>query len=56
MIAELEKLNMVSSESVNLVEECLRGINRMDLAKKVTAYKMSGESVFILFQFLNSWE
>lgn len=46
MIAELEKLDMVSSDSVNLVEECLSEIGRMDLAKKVTAYKMSGENVF----------
>lgn len=46
VIAELEKLDMVSSDSVNLVEECLSEIGRMDLAKKVTAYKMSGENVF----------
>lgn len=46
VIAELEKLDMVSSDSVDLVEECLSEIGRMDLAKKVTAYKMSGENVF----------
>lgn len=46
VMAELEKLDMVSSDSVNLVEECLSEIGRMDLVKKVTAYKMSGENVF----------
>lgn len=51
VIAELEKLDMVSSDSVNLVEECLSEIGRMDLAKKVTAYKMSaGTSVQHSFQ------
>lgn len=47
MVVELEKLDKVSSESVSLVEKCLREIGRVDLAKKVNAYKMSGESVFI---------
>lgn len=43
MIIELEKLDIVSPGRVDLVEECLRNIGRVDLAKKVTAYKMSGE-------------
>lgn len=47
VVAELEKLDKVSSKSVNLVEKCLREIGRVDLAKKVNAYKMSGESVLI---------
>lgn len=47
MVVELEKQGIVSSESVCLVEKCLREIGRVDLAKKVNAYKMAGESVFI---------
>lgn len=47
VVAELEKLDIVSSESVKPVEDCLRDIGRVDLAKKVNAYEMSGESVFI---------
>lgn len=42
MAIELEKLDMVSSQSVDLVEECLKSIGRWDLAKKVAAYKNSG--------------
>ncbi|XP_042351205.1 CASP8 and FADD-like apoptosis regulator [Plectropomus leopardus] len=41
VIIELEKLDIVSPERVNFVEGCLRDIGRVDLAKKVTAYKMS---------------
>lgn len=43
MVIELEKLDKVSSERVELVEECLANIGRLDLAKKVSAYKMTGE-------------
>ncbi|KAM4731503.1 CASP8 and FADD-like apoptosis regulator [Anableps anableps] len=41
VVIELEKLNLVSPEKVELVEDCLRHISRLDLVKKVTAYKMS---------------
>ncbi|XP_031155509.1 CASP8 and FADD-like apoptosis regulator isoform X1 [Sander lucioperca] len=41
VIIELEKLDIVSPERVDCIEECLRNIGRVDLAKKVTAYKMS---------------
>ncbi|KAM8856687.1 CASP8 and FADD-like apoptosis regulator isoform 1-T4 [Spinachia spinachia] len=41
VIIELEKLDIVSPGRVDFVEECLRNIGRVDLAKKVTAYKMS---------------
>lgn len=51
MIIELEKLDIVSPERVDFVEECLRNIDRLDLAKKVTAYKMSGETVRLTFTF-----
>lgn len=42
LITELEKLDRVSSEKVDFVEECLRNVGRVDLAKKVNVYKMSG--------------
>ncbi|KAK2839689.1 hypothetical protein Q5P01_013429 [Channa striata] len=38
---ELEKLDLVSPEKVDLVEECLRNISRADLAETVAKYKMS---------------
>ncbi|XP_034417044.1 uncharacterized protein LOC117750145 isoform X4 [Cyclopterus lumpus] len=41
VIIELEKLDIVSPERVDFVEQCFRNIGRVDLAKKVTAYKMS---------------
>ncbi|XP_068559309.1 CASP8 and FADD-like apoptosis regulator [Cebidichthys violaceus] len=41
VIIELEKLDIVSPERVDFLEECFRNIGRFDLAKKVTAYKMS---------------
>lgn len=43
MIIELEKLDEISPERLDIVEECLINIGRVDLAKKVAAYKMSGE-------------
>ncbi|XP_023192420.1 CASP8 and FADD-like apoptosis regulator [Xiphophorus maculatus] len=42
VMIELEKLDSVSPERVELVEDCLRNIGRLDLAKIVAAYKMSG--------------
>ncbi|CAK6954225.1 CASP8 and FADD-like apoptosis regulator [Scomber scombrus] len=41
VVTELEKLDKVSPERVELVEECLRHIDRIDLAKKVNMYKTS---------------
>ncbi|XP_038576271.1 CASP8 and FADD-like apoptosis regulator [Micropterus salmoides] len=41
VIIELEKLDKVSPERVDILEKKLRDIGRVDLAKKVTAYKMS---------------
>ncbi|TNN53982.1 CASP8 and FADD-like apoptosis regulator [Liparis tanakae] len=46
VIIELEKLDIVSPERVDFVEECFRNIGRVDLAKKVTAYKMSATENF----------
>ncbi|XP_040003687.1 CASP8 and FADD-like apoptosis regulator [Xiphias gladius] len=41
LIIELEKVDLVSPERVDLVEECFINIGRVDLAKKVAAFKMS---------------
>ncbi|XP_076026116.1 CASP8 and FADD-like apoptosis regulator [Genypterus blacodes] len=45
VIVELEKLDKISSERVDLIEECLRNIGRVDLAKKVHLYQRSGENL-----------
>ncbi|XP_008285877.1 CASP8 and FADD-like apoptosis regulator isoform X2 [Stegastes partitus] len=42
VIIELEKLDLVSPDRVDVLEDCLRSIGRIDLAKKVTAYKTAG--------------
>lgn len=42
IIVELEKLDSVSPERLDVVEECLRNIGRIDLVKKLTTYKNSG--------------
>ncbi|KAF0026225.1 hypothetical protein F2P81_020962 [Scophthalmus maximus] len=41
VIIELEKLDLVSPERVDFVQECLTNIGRVDLAKKVATYKLS---------------
>ncbi|XP_023284372.1 CASP8 and FADD-like apoptosis regulator [Seriola lalandi dorsalis] len=41
VIIELEKMDLVSPERVDYVEECLINAGRIDLAKKVATYKMS---------------
>ncbi|XP_067370908.1 CASP8 and FADD-like apoptosis regulator isoform X2 [Channa argus] len=37
---ELEKLDLISPERVDLLEQCLRNISRADLAENVAKYKM----------------
>ncbi|XP_034041806.1 CASP8 and FADD-like apoptosis regulator a [Thalassophryne amazonica] len=44
VIVELEKLDQVSSERVDFLEQCLQNIGRVDLAKKVHMYETSGGS------------
>uniref|UniRef100_A0A9J7Z5Q6 CASP8 and FADD-like apoptosis regulator a n=2 Tax=Cyprinus carpio TaxID=7962 RepID=A0A9J7Z5Q6_CYPCA len=39
VVVELEKLDEVSCDKVDLLEQCLRNINRMDLVKRIQAYK-----------------
>ncbi|XP_056145366.1 CASP8 and FADD-like apoptosis regulator [Lampris incognitus] len=41
IVVELEKLDKVSSESVDFIEQCLRNIGRVDLAKKVNIHQRS---------------
>ncbi len=44
MLVELEKLNEVSCDKLDLLEQCLRNINRLDLVKRIQAYKNRGQS------------
>lgn len=46
MVIECEKLDIVSPERVDILEGYLRDIGRVDLARKVTAYKMPGKTTF----------
>uniref|UniRef100_W5MUK6 CASP8 and FADD-like apoptosis regulator a n=1 Tax=Lepisosteus oculatus TaxID=7918 RepID=W5MUK6_LEPOC len=39
VIVELEKVDMVSHENLDLIEQCLRGIHRIDLAKKINVFQ-----------------
>lgn len=52
MIVELEKLDLVSPERVDMVEECLRNICRIDLAKKVSTYKKTGTVCIVIEKLL----
>uniref|UniRef100_A0A8C1JHP6 CASP8 and FADD-like apoptosis regulator a n=1 Tax=Cyprinus carpio TaxID=7962 RepID=A0A8C1JHP6_CYPCA len=45
VVVELEKLDEVSCDKVDLLEQCLRNINRMDLVKRIQAYKNRGQNV-----------
>lgn len=44
MVMELEKLNEVSCDKLDLLEQCLRNIHRNDLVKRIQAYKNRGQS------------
>ncbi|XP_059393675.1 CASP8 and FADD-like apoptosis regulator isoform X2 [Carassius carassius] len=39
VVVELEKLDEVSCDKLDLLEQCLRNINRMDLVKRIQYYK-----------------
>lgn len=43
IVSELEKQGEVSSESIDLIEQCLRDIKRIDLVKKINQYKTTGK-------------
>ncbi|XP_041856877.1 CASP8 and FADD-like apoptosis regulator [Melanotaenia boesemani] len=44
MLIELEKLDSLSPERLDNVQKCFMNIGRVDLAKKLVAYKMSAEA------------
>lgn len=52
---ELEKQDLISPERVDFLEECLRNINRVDLAKEVVKYKMSGEALLLWLWSKSMW-
>uniref|UniRef100_A0A8B9YJW3 CASP8 and FADD-like apoptosis regulator n=1 Tax=Bos mutus grunniens TaxID=30521 RepID=A0A8B9YJW3_BOSMU len=43
LVVELEKLNLVAPDQLNLLEESLRNINRIDLKTKIQKYKQSAQ-------------
>ncbi|KAK2874134.1 hypothetical protein QQF64_003927 [Cirrhinus molitorella] len=45
VVVELEKLDEVSSDKLDLLEQCLIDIHRIDLVKRIQAYKNRGQNV-----------
>ncbi|XP_016404160.1 CASP8 and FADD-like apoptosis regulator [Sinocyclocheilus rhinocerous] len=45
VVVELEKLDEVSCDKLDLLEQCLRNIHRMDLVERIEAYKNRGQNV-----------
>ncbi|XP_052515873.1 CASP8 and FADD-like apoptosis regulator isoform X2 [Budorcas taxicolor] len=45
LVVELEKLNLVAPDQLNLLEECLTNINRIDLKTKIQKYRQSAQGV-----------
>ncbi|XP_010615844.1 CASP8 and FADD-like apoptosis regulator isoform X4 [Fukomys damarensis] len=43
LVIELEKLNLVASDQLDLLEKCLKNIHRLDLKKKIEMYKQSAQ-------------
>ncbi|OWK00133.1 CFLAR [Cervus elaphus hippelaphus] len=43
LMVELEKLNLVAPDQLDLLEECLRNINRIDLKTKIQKYRQSAQ-------------
>ncbi|CAI9164988.1 unnamed protein product [Rangifer tarandus platyrhynchus] len=43
LVVELEKLNLVAPDQLDLLEECLRNINRIDLKTKIQKYRQSAQ-------------
>ncbi|XP_078085130.1 CASP8 and FADD-like apoptosis regulator isoform X2 [Mustelus asterias] len=44
LIVELEKLTMIDANNLEVVEQCLKTIGRIDLSKMILKYKQTGES------------
>uniref|UniRef100_A0A8C8UC55 CASP8 and FADD-like apoptosis regulator n=4 Tax=Peromyscus maniculatus bairdii TaxID=230844 RepID=A0A8C8UC55_PERMB len=43
LVIELEKLNLIASDQLNLLEKCLKNIHRIDLKTKIQKYRQSGQ-------------
>lgn len=43
LVIELEKLNLIASDELNLLEKCLKNIHRIDLKTKIQKYTQSGQ-------------
>uniref|UniRef100_A0A672MDI6 CASP8 and FADD-like apoptosis regulator n=1 Tax=Sinocyclocheilus grahami TaxID=75366 RepID=A0A672MDI6_SINGR len=55
VVVELEKLDEVSCDKLDLLEQCLRNIHRMDLVERIEAYKNRGQSFMRLIYELFFW-
>lgn len=47
LVVELEKLNLIASDQLTLLEKCLKNIHRMDLKTKIQKYTQSGKKVLV---------
>ncbi|XP_075790415.1 CASP8 and FADD-like apoptosis regulator [Pelodiscus sinensis] len=45
VVSELEKLNLVAPNQLDLIEDCLQNIHRIDLKKKIQKYKHEALSI-----------
>uniref|UniRef100_A0A8C6QW17 CASP8 and FADD-like apoptosis regulator n=1 Tax=Nannospalax galili TaxID=1026970 RepID=A0A8C6QW17_NANGA len=43
LVIELEKLKLIASDQLNLLEKCLQTIGRIDLKTKIQKYRQSGQ-------------
>ncbi|XP_052049560.1 CASP8 and FADD-like apoptosis regulator isoform X2 [Apodemus sylvaticus] len=43
LVIELEKLNLIASDQLNLLEKCLKNIHRIDLKTKIQKYTQSSQ-------------
>lgn len=43
LVIELEKLNLIASDQLNLLEKCLKNIHRIDLNTKIQKYTQSSQ-------------
>uniref|UniRef100_A0A452IJ98 Uncharacterized protein n=1 Tax=Gopherus agassizii TaxID=38772 RepID=A0A452IJ98_9SAUR len=46
VVSDLEKLNLVAPNQLDLIEDCLQNIHRIDLKKKIQRYKCAGKTRF----------
>lgn len=52
LVIELEKLNLIASDQLNLLEKCLKNIHRIDLKTKIQKYTQSGQGAGL--KYMNS--